>query len=452
MFINVVFLLDCLAWIELVWYSIMLLMTFSGAWVTFRRFRLKASIPPSCSDPTLLPSVSILRPLCGIDPNLANNLESAFLQEWPLDRLEILLCVANPKDPAIQIAEKVIAKYPLVNARLLIGEEKVGVNPKINNLMRAYRTARSDLLWILDSNILIQPTTLSKAVVKLSPTIPTQTRRIGLVHHVPLAILPSTKPHEIPFGSLLEYCFLNGNHARQYIAINSVAIESCIVGKSNLFLRSDLERSTRLRNCKFNKPSSSPNHQLQAERIKENEFIALETFSQFLGEDNMIGKTLWEELDLRHSIGDDVAGNMVGELSLGAYCRRRVRWIRVRKYMCLAATLVEPLTESILLGLITSSSLKRLITNPIINTYQFLMMHLLIYFLSDALVCISLHTNKDITHQQISLSLFFIGWWFREVLALPIWFYAFLGGNSVSWRNENSKWLVLKNGEARQIN
>ncbi|EGG09971.1 family 21 glycosyltransferase [Melampsora larici-populina 98AG31] len=438
MFINLVFLLDCLAWIELIWYSIMLIMTFTGAWVTFQRFRLKTSIPAIYSNPNLLPSVSILRPLCGIDPNLEENLESGFLQEWPLDRLEILLCVANSKDPAIPIAEKVIRKYPLVNARLLIGEEKVGVNPKINNLMRAYRTARSDLLWILDSNILIQPTTLSKAVIKLLPTIPTQTRRIGLVHHVPLAILPSTKHNEIHLGSLLEYCFLNGNHARQYIAINSVAVESCIVGKSNLFLRSDLERSTRLRNF--------------AERIKEDELIALETFSQFLGEDNMIGKTLWEELDLRHSIGDDVAGNMVGELSLSAYIRRRVRWIRVRKYMCLAATLVEPFTESILLGLITILSLNRIIQNPIINSTQFIILHLTFYFLSDYLVCISLHTNKSIHSKQISLSLFFMGWCLRESLAFWIWFYAFFGGNSVAWRNESSKWVVLKNGEARQIN
>ncbi|KAH9813147.1 family 21 glycosyltransferase [Melampsora americana] len=448
-------------------------MTFTGAWVTFRRFRLKPSIQPIYSDPNSLPSVSILRPLCGIDPNLEQNLESAFLQEWPSDRLEILLCVANAKDLAIPIAERVIGKYPLVNARLLIGEEKVGVNPKINNLMRAYRTATSDLLWILDSNILVQPTTLSRSVNQLSPTHSNQTHRIGLVHHVPLAILPSTKPHELHLGSLLEYCFLNGNHARQYIAINSVAVESCIVGKSNLFLRSDLERSTRLRNCRVQKGSHLNSH--QAEPIKEDHFIALETFSQFLGEDNMIGKTLWEELDLRHSIGDDLAGNMVGELSLSAYVRRRVRWIRVRKYMCLriqsqeekkhtlmnwslwvwvilrAATLVEPFTESILLGIITSSSIKRIIHTPIITSYQFIMIHLMIYFVLDSLVCISLHTQNGIHEKQIKFSLFFIGWLFREFLAFPIWFYAFLGGNSVIWRNEHSKWLVLKNGEAKEI-
>ncbi|KAH9813912.1 family 21 glycosyltransferase [Melampsora americana] len=424
-------------------------MTFTGAWVTFRRFRLKPSIQPIYSDPNSLPSVSILRPLCGIDPNLEQNLESAFLQEWPSDRLEILLCVANDKDLAIPIAERVIGKYPLVNARLLIGEEKVGVNPKINNLMRAYRTATSDLLWILDSNILVQPTTLSRSVNQLSPAHSNQTHRIGLVHHVPLAILPSTKPHELHLGSLLEYCFLNGNHARQYIAINSVAVESCIVGKSNLFLRSDLERSTRLRNCRVQKGSHLNSH--QAEPIKEDHFIALETFSQFLGEDNMIGKTLWEELDLRHSIGDDLAGNMVGELSLSAYVRRRVRWIRVRKYMCLAATLVEPFTESILLGIITSSSIKRIIHTPIITSSQFIIIHLMIYFVLDSLVCISLHTQKAIHEKQIKFSLFFIGWFIREFLAFPIWFYAFLGGNSVVWRNEHSKWLVLKNGEAKEI-
>ena len=67
-------------------------------------------------------SKTILRPLCGLDYGLRENLESAFLQQWPLDRFEIILCLAHPDDPARTIAQDLIRKYPAVRARLLIGE------------------------------------------------------------------------------------------------------------------------------------------------------------------------------------------------------------------------------------------------------------------------------------------------------------------------------------------
>ncbi len=43
-----------------------------------------------------------------------------------------------------------------------------GVNPKINNLFRAYESAKYDLLWICDSNVLVKPDTLTCAVLPFS--------------------------------------------------------------------------------------------------------------------------------------------------------------------------------------------------------------------------------------------------------------------------------------------
>jgi ceramide glucosyltransferase len=69
--------------------------------------------------PQNLPGVSILRPLKGLDLHLEECLESAFCQDYP--RLEILLSVAEEADPAAKVARDVMAKYPHIPARLIIG-------------------------------------------------------------------------------------------------------------------------------------------------------------------------------------------------------------------------------------------------------------------------------------------------------------------------------------------
>lgn len=65
------------------------------------------------------PGVSILRPLKGLDTNLFKNLESSFKQEYP--NFEILLSVADEHDKALPVVYELLAKYPNVNARVIIG-------------------------------------------------------------------------------------------------------------------------------------------------------------------------------------------------------------------------------------------------------------------------------------------------------------------------------------------
>ncbi|PLW47679.1 hypothetical protein PCANC_04850 [Puccinia coronata f. sp. avenae] len=435
--------LDLLAWISLAWYATMVLMAISGSLIAFRKYRQPPPPPPfpistspvsqmaaPSSNPTrpnsktqnlLIPSVSILRPLCGLDYGLRENLESAFLQQWPLDRFEIILCLADPADPARKIAQDLISKYPAVRARLLIGEERVGMNPKINNLMQAYRTAEADLLWILDSNARVHPTTLARAVsVLCPPSGPTRTRRrtrIGLVHHLPMGILPNLegkRSNKRGLGSLLESCFLNGNHARQYLCLNALGVASCLMGKSNLFYRSDLEQATRRylarnRGDQHHIPSRPERHDSDEQasllgsshnsstRNQHSSFDALELFGQFLAEDNMIGQTLWDD-GIRHAMTIDVVGNVVGLLSVKDYFSRRIRWIRARKYMTIGATLVEPFTESILLGIVMTLAVERLSLTNGIEKKVMIIIHEAVYFTLDYLV------YRSLLHSPLVLS------------------------------------------------
>ncbi|KAK0208185.1 glycosyltransferase like family 2-domain-containing protein [Desarmillaria ectypa] len=364
-----------------------------------------------------VPGVSILRPLKGLDTNLYENLESSFTQEYP--NFEILFSVAHGDDQALPVVRELMAKYPHVNAKVI---EIVGVNPKVNNLMRSYRQATNDILWVLDSNVMIHSGAMARSVEALQGK-GRSGRRIALVHHVPFAVV-----NESRIGSRLDEAFLNTNHAKMYIAINTVAIDSCVMGKSNLYRRSDLERVNGSR-----KPIAQQDNQ-------SNEQCGLPAFGRYLAEDNMIASALWHELGERHELSCDVARNVVGKMSLADYIQRRARWIRVRKHMVLAATLLEPLTESVAVATIGCASLKCLFNVPAL---PFLFLH----FVSWLSVDLDVYSSLAGYRLPASIRWEFLGAWVgRELLALPIFFYAVFG-DTVNWRGR--RYQVLRNGEVR---
>jgi ceramide glucosyltransferase len=195
------------------------------------------------------------------------------------------------------------------------GDVDTVVNPKIRNMLRSYRSASHDILWVVDSNVLTTTTTLANSVQLLTAPTPPGKRPIGLVHHLPFAIYPDAN-----LGSRVEQVFLCSTHAKMYLAINWVAVASCVTGKSCLYRKSDLERAAQ------KKREGGKGHILA-------EGDGLAAFGKYLGEDNMIGESIWEDLGMRHAMGGEIAGNAVGSMSFNTFFRRRVRWIRVRKYM-----------------------------------------------------------------------------------------------------------------------
>ena len=62
-----------------------------------------------------LPPVTILKPVHGMEPRLAENLESFFQQDYP--EFELLFCARHESDEGLQLARRVGARYPQVEAR-----------------------------------------------------------------------------------------------------------------------------------------------------------------------------------------------------------------------------------------------------------------------------------------------------------------------------------------------
>ncbi|HZS26970.1 MAG TPA: bacteriohopanetetrol glucosamine biosynthesis glycosyltransferase HpnI [Candidatus Angelobacter sp.] len=106
------------------------------------------------------PSISVLKPLCGHDEGLEENLRSFFMQDYP--SYEVLLGAHSEEDPAAILAAKIISEYSgRVKARLIITGESPIPNAKAYSLNRLVREAKHDLLVMSDSDIRVKPCLLS---------------------------------------------------------------------------------------------------------------------------------------------------------------------------------------------------------------------------------------------------------------------------------------------------
>jgi len=112
------------------------------------------------------PPVSLLKPLCGLEPRLAENLESFFLQVYP--KFEIIFGARNADDPAIRIVERLMAKYPYVPARVCYSGEPDRPNAKVCSLEKMIAHATSDFYVISDSDVHVGPQYIRDILAPLS--------------------------------------------------------------------------------------------------------------------------------------------------------------------------------------------------------------------------------------------------------------------------------------------
>jgi len=116
-----------------------------------------------------LPAVSILKPLHGAEPALAQNLGSFFLQNYPAP-CQLIFGVQSPDDPAIAVVEALCRRHPAIDAVLVVDKSRHGNNPKISNLINMQAAARHDVLVLSDSDIAVPRDYLRKVAGALAPT------------------------------------------------------------------------------------------------------------------------------------------------------------------------------------------------------------------------------------------------------------------------------------------
>ncbi|KAF9948856.1 hypothetical protein BGZ70_002027, partial [Mortierella alpina] len=239
-------------------------------------------------------------------------------------------------------------------------ERNVGINPKINNMIQSYESAKYDILWFIDSNVYLM--------------------------------------------------FLDTVHAKMYLFINWTGLASCVVGKSSLYRRSDLDKVG-----------------------------GLARFGKYMAEDNLIATEIFN-MGYKHEMTSDLAYQSLGAMTPSDYFLRRARWTRIRKYTVTAATVVEPFIEMIGCGLVASYGFNLLWQTHFLN---FLAFHCVIWFLIDLSMYQALSGNK-----LDNLRGFLMAWSLRELAALPLYAYA-VAGSTVDWRDQT--FLLLRNGTVQPL-
>ena len=184
--------------------------------------RLRRKTPPQRSD---YPAVSLVRPLCGIDNYATETLRSTFELDYP--RCEILFCVADTADPVLPLVKGLIAAYPTIAARLLIGNDRLSANPKLNNVVKGWRAASHDWVVIADSNVLMPRDYIQRLFASWRADT-------GLVASPPIG------SHPRGFWAEIECAFLNTYQARWQYIVDSFG-RGFAQGKTMLWRHADLE-------------------------------------------------------------------------------------------------------------------------------------------------------------------------------------------------------------------
>ena len=65
--------------------------------------------------------------------------------------------MTTEQDPSIPVIHKIIADFPQIPIRLVVGPEKIGSSDKVNKLCALARIARHDFLILSDADIRVGP-------------------------------------------------------------------------------------------------------------------------------------------------------------------------------------------------------------------------------------------------------------------------------------------------------
>lgn len=174
----------------------------------------------------LSPGVTVLVPVSSPAPGLASCVESLRRQEHH-GRIEILLLAAADDRAAVEAIRREAKSSPTIRALALAPSDSP--NPKIGLLAAGLGVAENDLLLLTDDNTVSPPDRIRRHL-----------ERRGEGHQLVSAAAIGVQPEG--FWGSVDAAFMNGYFARLQLAGDQIGIAG-VSGKSMLIARSDIERS-----------------------------------------------------------------------------------------------------------------------------------------------------------------------------------------------------------------
>jgi ceramide glucosyltransferase len=113
-----------------------------------------------------LPAVSVLKPLCGHEYGLYQQLRSVCVQHYP--DFQIVLGLQNPHDSALPAVRLLKHQFDALDIDCVINATRHGANAKVSNLINMLPHCRHDLLIMADSDIQVPPDYLARVLAPLT--------------------------------------------------------------------------------------------------------------------------------------------------------------------------------------------------------------------------------------------------------------------------------------------
>jgi ceramide glucosyltransferase len=273
--------------------------------VGVRRF---AALPPG--RPAETPAVTILKPVCGLDAELYDNLVSFCRQDYG-GPVQIVIGAHRESDPAVAVARAVKAALPEADIALVIDGSLPGTNFKVCNLFNMMGVAKHDVLVLADSDMRAEPHYLSTLVASL------QAPGVGLV-----TCLYKGRPYG-GIASRLGCGFINYGFLPSVLVSRLLDVDAGCFGATIALTRDTLARIGGF--------AGLLNH---------------------LADDYMIGEKV-RQLGLRVAIAPYLVECVVEEPGFAALLRHELRWQRTIRLLQPAGHAASAITNPVAISLLS---------------------------------------------------------------------------------------------------
>lgn len=132
--------------------------------VAVARMLIFGSRRPSSGGAT--PPITVFKPLCGLEPQLEDNLASFCVQDYPA--FQVIFGVRDLEDPSIAVVQRIIERFPRLDLQLVVDARVHGANAKISNVINMAPRAKHDIFIIADSDMRVERGYLRSVVAAFS--------------------------------------------------------------------------------------------------------------------------------------------------------------------------------------------------------------------------------------------------------------------------------------------